>query len=108
MEASVSTGVEELMRSIDNNIEYFDKVNKNERLASILFELKHSVETCALSVEEIEKFAPEYDFDERTSGNGYRSFVNIFESAVRKTSKVCRRLISNRRKILFRVDNYAE
>lgn len=108
MNIKVPTGVDELMRSIDNNIEHFEKINKHEKLKSILLELKYSVEKCALTVAEIENFAPEYDFDEDTSGNGYRSFVNMFDSAVRKSAKVCRKLITKRGKILFRADNYVK
>lgn len=108
MEVTTRSSVDEIIQSINNNIEYFDKINKNQKLLSVLSELRNSVENCSILVEEIENFAPEYDFDEVTSGNGYRSFVNIFGSAIKKTSKVCRRLISNREQILFRADNYAK
>lgn len=107
MEADKRLSVDELIKAIDNSIEHFDKTNKCHTLNSNLCNIKITIEKCAASVDEIRKFAHEYDFDEDTSGNGYHSFVDIFDSAIRKTKQICKRLIKNREKILFRADNYA-
>lgn len=100
--------VDALTQAIDNNLDYFDKNVKFIDLREKLSEFRVNVEKCSKKVEEIESFAGDYDFDSETPGNGYRSFVSTFESAVAKTTKICHRLIRNRGKILFRADNYAE
>lgn len=100
--------VDMLLKQLDNNIEFFDKNAKYPTLSLGLRNLKNFVTKCARSVEEIKIFATEYDFNDETSGNGYHSFVDIFDSAVKKTTKVCQQLISSREKILFRADNYAK
>lgn len=105
---SEDLAVNELITAIDNNIDYFDKTEKFQTLKTNLLNLKNSFGKCAKSVAIIEGFAHEYDFDDETSGNGYRSFVNIFESADKKTTKISKRLITNRSSFLFRADNYAK
>lgn len=95
-----------LIDLIDNNVDFFDKTNKT--LKSNLLQLKNAFEKCSRTVEEIETFASEYDFDEKTPGNGYRSFLDITGSAVKKSAKVCSQLIRARESIFFRPDNYAK
>jgi hypothetical protein len=100
----------DLINCVDNNIEYFDKSDKNSqtKIKSSLLSFKSSLENCSRFIEEIKSFAGEYDFDEETRGNGFWSFVDIFESAVKKTTKINKELITNREKILFRADSYAK
>lgn len=57
-------------------------------------------------IKRIESFAGEYDFDEKTPGNGYRSFVFIFEAAVKHTQKTCKYITDNRASLLFRKSSY--
>lgn len=97
---------ENLIKTIDNNIEFFVKENKS--LSANLNQFKIVVEKCAKAVDEIGTFAKNYDFDEQTAGNGYRSFLDISSSAVKKSAKVCSQLIRARRSIFFRADNYAK
>lgn len=97
-----------LVQSIDNNIEHFDKNSKFINLNSKLKDLRKNIESCNKKILEIEAFASDYDFDESSPGNGHRSFVDIFHSAVEKTSSICKQLITNRSKILFRAGYYTK
>lgn len=100
---------ETLSRSIDNNVEFLNnKQSKSEALHLNLLHLKNVYEKCCKFMSEVRKFAGEYDFDEHTPGNGFRSFLSIFDSAIRETSIVCDELIRRRAKLLFRADNYAK
>jgi hormone-sensitive lipase len=104
-----SRNSETLSRSIDNNVEFLNnKHNKSEALHLNLLHLKNVFEKCTHFMAEIDKFAGEYDYDELTPGNGYRSFLIIFDAAIRETSIVCDKLIMSRAKLLFRADNYAK
>lgn len=100
--------IADLIQAIDNNSEYFDNVKKFQILNLGLSQLKLEIEKCVKAAQEINRFAHEYDFDEETPGNGFRCFLNMTESAVKKTSKVCKRLIKNRENLLFSADNYAK
>lgn len=98
----------QLIALIENNIEHFDKTKRSENLSTKLHEFQESVLKCSTLINQINAFASDYDFDEETPGNGYRSFVDIFDSAVNETIKICSVLIRNREKLLFRPDNYAK
>lgn len=97
-----------LIQAIDNSIEFFDVHTKCHVLKTNLQNLKTNVENCEKIVVEIESFASDYDFDNETPGNGYRSFIDVFKSAVKKTTKICNQLIKNREKILFREIYYTK
>lgn len=96
----------ELIQLIDNSLAYFDNERKSPKLILNLRRFKFTVEKCLKFVEEIEKFAHEYDFDEETCGNGFRSFIDIFDAAVQRALRICRKLIISRKKIIFRADQY--
>jgi Hormone-sensitive lipase (HSL) N-terminus len=97
-----------LLVSIENSANYFNKTEKFIDLKSKLEILKKSVKNCNENVKKIEAFAGDYDFDHKTPGNGYRSFIDVFNSAIKKSSKLCEQLISGRSKILFRAAHYAK
>lgn len=100
--------VDELIQTIDNNVGYFDKEQKSQKLIDSLRRLKLTLKKCSKSVDEIENFAHEYDFDEETPGNGFRSFVEIFDSAVQRALKLGRKLIIAREGTFFRADKYSK
>lgn len=91
---------------IDENIDYCDKNKKCNDLGIKLRDLKSSISKCAQSVDEIRKFAKEYDFDDETPGNGFHSFVQFFDAALKKSGKVCKKLTLNREKLFFSVKTY--
>ncbi|KAH8401709.1 hypothetical protein KR009_007440 [Drosophila setifemur] len=55
---------------------------------------------------QIEAFAQEYDFDEHTPGNGYRSFVYVTNACVSHGISICRQLSSTRSALFFRKKFY--
>lgn len=93
--------VQELKEICGDNIEYFD-VNSYENLVTLhreIFEVLFKLES---HVKKIEKFAPEYDFDENTPENGYRSFVRVFYKAVQFCVIKVKTLQANRGGWFFR------
>lgn len=54
----------------------------------------------------IDSFAHIYDYDESTPGNGYRSFIFIFETALDYSIKTCQYINDNRGSLLFRKSLY--
>lgn len=97
----------ELIGTLQINIDYFDKAERYPLLQVALENLKNSVEICATLVKEISSFAPEYDFDKATPGNGYRSFIAIFDSAVKITTTLATQLIKSRENFLFKASSFA-
>lgn len=57
-------------------------------------------------VREVEGFAHIYDFDGSTPGNGYRSFIFIFNAALDYAVKTCQYINDNRGSLLFRKSTY--
>lgn len=56
----------------------------------------------------IAKFAGEYDFDEKTPANGYRSYCGIIQSAVLYAEKKSQYVHDNRAGFLFNKKNNAK
>lgn len=95
-----------LMQAIDNNIAYFDKRNKS--LSHKLSQLNVATEKCVKAAADIETFSSIYDFDDRTPANGYRSFLSIVGSAIKKSDNLLEQLINARETFFFRADNYSK
>lgn len=93
-----------------NNIEYFakDTTTKGQRIHQALIGIIHHLEKGRPLVKKIIEFAPSYDFDEHTPGNGYRSFVFVMESSVKHSIKLCRYIMENRNSLLFRTGIYVK
>lgn len=94
--------ISELINVVNDNLEFF----KNDKSGQIFCEsfrsLLEIVTQIIPIIENIESFASEYDFDEKTPGNGYRSFVYLVESAVRRVLKICEHVRNKRENIFFR------
>lgn len=95
-----------LLQLIENNVNNFEKTKKFQDLKAKLSELRTVVVECNNKVIKIETFASDYDFDDVTPGNGYRSHIDIFNSAIRETTIVCDQLTTSRNSLLFRADRY--
>jgi hormone-sensitive lipase len=91
-----------------NNVDYFkeDESTQGLRLHGAFVGIIDHLDTAKPLVSEIEEFAGEYDFDEVTKGNGYRSFLLVFDSAVQHTLKLSKYVTENRSSILFRKNIY--
>lgn len=91
-----------------NNIEYFakdDTINGTKIHAAFQTLCLH-IDYARSKVNEIRRFAHEYDFDEHTKGNGYRSFVIVVDSCIKYSIKLCRNVLENRSTLLFRKSVY--
>lgn len=97
-----------IIQIINENIESFNKNDKHLRLTISLYKIKKSFERCAKLVEEIRQFAPEYDFDDKTPFNGYRSFVEIFESAIKEIVNILQQITIKKEKFLFSSKKHAK
>ncbi|XP_030747220.1 hormone-sensitive lipase isoform X2 [Sitophilus oryzae] len=51
---------------------------------------------------DIEHRVSEFDLDENTPGNGYRSFLNVYKISIGYTIDLCQRIIWRKNSILFR------
>jgi hormone-sensitive lipase len=100
--------VNEVIRMCASNIEYYqqDKSFVGTRMQQNFEKLREFLDKSVPVVKEIESFAHKYDYDEKTPGNGYRSFVHIFESAVKYSQKHCQYITDNRASLLFRKSLY--
>lgn len=91
-----------------NNINYFecDESESGQRfLCAFRGIIDH--ETIARKyVMKIIKFVHEYDFDENTPANGYRSFVSAVQSCIIHTVKISKYIAQNRSYLLFRKNMY--
>lgn len=100
--------IDQLIKSSDVNVDFYksDKsfvgVKIHASFEKVIEMLRKSVPV----VKNVESFASKYDFDEKTPGNGYRSFVFIFEAAVKHTEKICKYITENRSYLLFRKSVY--
>lgn len=91
-----------------NNIEYFSKDDSlnGAKLHSSFQALVLHIELAKKRVAEIQLFAHEYDFDEHTPGNGYRSFIVVVDCCIKHSIKLCRNILENRSSLLFRKSMY--
>lgn len=91
-----------------DNIKYFakDETTNGIRLHASFHSLLEHIGMAKTKVEVIQSFVHEYDFDEKTPGNGYRSFIVVMDCCIRHTLKLCRYIIENRSSMLFRKGLY--
>lgn len=94
---------DELAKLASDNLEFFgDSVPARDFKFSLNFQnLLENIKKLEPVIRRIEKFAADYDFDENTRGNGYHSFVYVYNSAVRRLLKICKNVKINRGKIFF-------
>lgn len=91
-----------------NNIEYFrtDETENGFRLHGAFISLIDHLEIARKYVTEIKEFAHEYDFDETTPGNGYRSFLLVVRACLTHSLKLSSYIMQNRSSLLFRKSMY--
>lgn len=100
--------VNELIRMCNNNIEHYttDKSFAGSKMCWNFEKMKNYLEKSVPVLKEIESFAHYYDYDENTPGNGYRSFIFIFECAFKYSMKTCQYITEYRATLLFRKNLY--
>lgn len=91
-----------------NNVKYFE-CDENEIGQRFLCAFRGIIDHIAIArkfVAKIITFVHEYDFDETTPANGYRSFVKAVQACINHTVKVCKYIAQNRSYLLFRKNMY--
>lgn len=101
------SAVDFLLESLDRNIDYFNTTRYNV-LCDNLCAIRSTINTCSRLFHCIRQFASQFDFDDQTPANGYRSFVDVFDIAVEKTSKICNRLTATCKSFWFRANNFSK
>jgi hormone-sensitive lipase len=101
---------EALKSIICNNIDYYSKDESTNglKLHGAFLGIIDYIDEGRPLVEEIEVFCKEYDFDDITPGNGYRSFIKIFDSAINHTFKIVKYVTESRASLLFRKNTYTK
>lgn len=114
LETKVSTDqlylFETLIDLCQNNIKYFegDGTENGLRIHGAFVGLIDHIEAARPLVKGVHEFAHEYDFDEDTPGNGFRSFLYVVECCVKTTLKLARHVMENRGTMLFRKAVYVK
>lgn len=98
----------ELITMCVSNVDFYrhDKSYVGVKIHASFQKLVDILEKSQPVLSEIESFAGRYDFDTETPGNGYRSFVFIFDAGLQHTVKICRYITDNRGNLLFRKSLY--
>ncbi|CAH0400219.1 unnamed protein product [Chilo suppressalis] len=98
------TMYEALKDSCQNNATFFqpDDSENGQRLYQGFMTLIDHIDTVWPLVDHVRKVAPSYDFDAKSPGNGYRSFVSVVDSCVLHGLKLSRQVCTGRDALLFR------
>lgn len=101
---------EALQSLVCNNVDYFktDESTNGLKLHVAFLGIIDHLEEARPLVQQIEMFFKVYDFDEKTPGNGYRSFIKLFDCAISHTLKIVKYVTQNRSSLLFRKNNYTK
>ena len=96
--------MENILTLCKQNLDYFEKDKSVDGVKMYLNFKKiiELVQESKFNVKTIETFAGDFDFDENTPGNGYRSYNVIFNAALKHTEKTCTYIADNCRKFFFR------
>lgn len=88
-----------------NNIKYFERDNTTMAGKQFVDAFQNIVKQLAIIrefVTEFYGFVHEYDFDEVTPANGYRSIVKATHGMINYTTKLVKYIAANRGSLLFR------
>lgn len=101
---------EALKSIVCNNIDYYksDESMNGLKLHGAFLGIIDNLDEAQPLIQEIEFFCKSYDFDATTPGNGYRSFIKIFDCAINHTLKIVKYVTENRSSLLFRKNNYTK
>lgn len=94
---------EELKEQCAINAGYFAKDNSEngQRLYLSFLAIIDNIDSIWPKVLSIRKVAPDYDFDEKTPGNGYRSFLSVVDSAFAYGIELNKKVSLRRDSVLF-------
>lgn len=80
-----------IISTAQRNLDHFKliKTQSSEEFVKIFGSIIDEVKVIDQIEEEIKAFAPKYDFDENSPGNGYRTFIYVYEKALIRTLNLC-------------------
>lgn len=92
----------------EENVQFFlnDSSQSGRAFCSSFQQLADACRKVSQPLERIQQAAGKYDFDSHTPGNGYRSFVAIFEKLYKKCLSACQLVQQQRRRMVFRLFKY--
>lgn len=87
--------IEKLKILCNDNAEYFarDSTESGQRMYISFLSMVDTVEQLRPIITTIEGRVKEFDFDEKTLGNGYRSFLHIIDSAIKLAISLAEKVI---------------
>eukprot|EP00058_Branchiostoma_floridae_P024634 XP_002610124.1 hypothetical protein BRAFLDRAFT_89828 [Branchiostoma floridae] len=93
-----------------NNSEYFErhKTQYSSRFSSAVCILQGHADAIQPILEGFIRIAPDFDVDESTPGNGYRSLVKVVGTCIRRIIHVQRKVVNNRDGLLFQSKHYCQ
>lgn len=93
-----------------NNVKYFecDESEIGQRFLCAFSSIIGHVKMARELVAKIMFFVHEFDYDEKTPANGYRSVVKAVQAAINHSVKVCKYIAQNRSYLLFRKNLYTK
>lgn len=93
-----------LKKLCTNNAEYFerDSSENGQRLYISFLAMNDSVDLLWPKIANIEQRISEFDFDEETPGNGYRSYLHVVNLAIDLAVDLNRKVLLRRDSVLFR------
>lgn len=91
-----------------NNVKYFecDETETGQRFLCAFRGIIDHISIARQFVAKIITFVHEYDFDDSTPANGYRSFVKAIQACINHSVKVSKYIAQNRSYLLFRKNMY--
>lgn len=93
----------ELLKVARSNLGFVEKFDKQSESSIVSYKLLIEIVSKSNPIfKKIDAFAPQYDFDETSPGNGYRSFVYVYEKAVERTLNLCEIIQEKRSGFFYR------
>lgn len=101
---SLNINFDTLKELCQNNANYFlnDNSENGQKLYCCFLLMKESVDKLLPIITELQVIVPKYDFDEKTPGNGCRSFLITINYAILHGIQVNKRVCLKRDSVLFR------
>lgn len=100
--------IDALVDICENNCKYFEN-DETEAGQRFFNTFRFIIENAAIARAEtiiVEGFMHEYDYDDSTPANGYRSMVKVMHACINHTMKICKYITQHRGHLLFRKTTY--
>lgn len=93
-----------LKKLCTNNADYFsrDSSENGQRLYISFLAMNDAVDALWPKISNIEEHVKEFDFDEETPGNGYRSYLHVVNLAIDLATDLNKKVLLRRESVLFR------